>query len=264
MLLLVVPIMAEVVEITAEPLGGSLNVAPSGQTNYIIDVSGLEKDAIQRISVDIPSDTTVDYTIWYGNGASLSGQMIYEPSAGGCIPTPFVPLLPTVGCQRSYVSIGSASSDVIFFGTSIVGRIDIVGYGREMTDPDNPVYGYVVYDTTAGLHMPGDAAAFTPVSTGVIYKFELTSTKQLTGVSYYTNTRANVQRAAKTSIIDAIKEFADILLKIKDTIIEVFWFFYDVAKFIWDNLTMIIAFYFSITGAISIYNAKGKIWKSVV
>lgn len=258
MLLLVVPAMAEVVEITAEPLGGSLNIAPSGQTNYLIDVSGLQRNAIQRISIDIPSGTTVDYTVWYGNGSSLSGQMIYEPSApGGCIVPPFVPPLPTVGCQRSYVSIGSGSSEEIYYGTAIAGRIDIVGYGREMTDPDNPVYGYVVYDQgLPGLHLPSGAAAFAPVPSGVIYKFQLTATKPLTAVVYYTNTKANVQKAAKTSLLDVLKEFADLLVKIKDNVIEVFWFFYYLAEFLWDNLILIVALYFALTGAIAISKSK--------
>lgn len=263
MLLLIVPAMAEVVEITAEPLGGTINSAPSGQTNYIIDVSGLQRNAIQRISVDIPSDTTVDYTVWYGNGSTLTGQLIYEPTSTGCIAPPFVPLLPTLGCQRSYVSIGSGSSEVTYFGSAAIGRIDIVGYGREMTDPENPVYGYIVYDTTAGIHVNGDAMAFTPVSSGVIYKFQLTSTKPLTGVAYYTNTRENVQKAAKTSLVDTLLEFATLLNQTKDSVLEVFWFFYYLAEFLWDNLTLIIVLYFSLTGAMAIYKSNNSIFKAI-
>jgi hypothetical protein len=257
--LVIVPATATNITITAEPLGGTLNTLPSHQTSYTVDVSKLQRNAIQRIAVDVPTGTTVDYQIWYGNGTSLSGQMIYETSLTGCI----IPGQPF--CQFSEVSIGSSTANHYYVGVQEIGRIDIVGYGR---NDDTKERLFVIYDSAFGIanvglteqilrpYVSGDALAYVPVPQGSIYKFSLASDRPLTGVAYYTNTQANVEKASNTSLLDVVTEWANFLIQIKDTVIEVFWFFYYLAEFMWDNIYLIIALYFALTGAIAVNKSK--------
>jgi hypothetical protein len=261
--LIIVPATASNITITAEPLGGSMNHLPSHQTAYSVDVSQLQRNAIQRIAVDVPTGTTVNYQIWYGNGTSLSGHMVYHSvtDTGACGQTLFV----NNPCQFSEVSIGSSVANHNYVGLEEIGRIDIVGYGR---NDDTRERLFVVYDSAVGVanvglteqilrpFVAGDALAYVAVPQGSIYKFSLSSDKPLTGVAYYTNTQANVEKASNTSLLDVITEWANFLIQIKDTVIEVFWFFYYVAEFLWDNIYLIIALYFALTGAVAVNNSK--------
>jgi len=249
MAMIILPASAGNITITAEPLGGSLNILPSHQYSYSVDVSQLQRNAIQRITVDVPTGSEIDYTVWYGNGSSLSGQMIYQPAPGMCGISPI--------CQYSSVSIGASTGSHYYVGLQEIGRIDIIGYGRDETIESAPQRVFIVYDSSFGLHIPGDAMAYTPVpGTGVIYKFEVTSNKQITSLNYYTNTRANVQKASDTSVLDVLVEWGNLLIAIKDSVLEIFWFGYNLAIFLWDNLYLIIALYFAITGAMCVNGQK--------
>jgi hypothetical protein len=126
LVILIVPVSGENITITAEPLGGTLNIGPGAVTSFTVDVSKLQRNAIQRITVDVPTGSQIDYTLYYGNGTALSGQMIYNPSPGSCgslvgIDAP---------CQHSSVSIGSSRSEHFYTGLQEQGRLDIIGYGR--------------------------------------------------------------------------------------------------------------------------------------
>ena len=253
MLLLILPANASNITITAEPLGGSLNLLPSHQMSYTVDVSSLQRNAIQRITADVPSGSIVSYTIWYGNGSTLSGQMIYNP-----VSSTFCGDLTGLSgfCQYSSVSIGSSKASHYYVGVQEAGRLEIVGYGR---NEDTQERLFIIYDLAAlpiPLHLPGDALAYTPVPSGVIYKFTLSSNKPMTSVNYYTNTMANVDTASRTSLLDVLKEWAGLLIQIKDTVIAVFWFFYDLAVFMWDNIYLIVALYFGLTGAMAVNQSK--------
>jgi hypothetical protein len=261
--LLILPVSAVNITITAEPLGGTLNTLPSHQTSYTVDVSKLQRNAIQRIAVDVPTGTTVDYQIWYGNGSSLSGHMVYHSvtDTGACGQTLFV----NNPCQFSEVSIGSSVSNHNYVGLEEIGRIDIVGYGR---NADTLERVFVIYDSAFGLaivgnlewalspYAAGDALAYVPVPQGSIYKFSLASDRPLTGVAYYTNTQTNVEKASNTSLLDVVTEWANLLIQIKDLVFEAFWFFYYLFEFIWDNLWLIIAMWLTMTGAVAFNKTK--------
>jgi hypothetical protein len=263
--LLICPAMASNITITAEPLGGSLNPIIGGQSDYTVDVSSLQRNAIQRISVDVSTGSHVDYTVWYGNGTSLSGHMIYNSAPGMCGQSiPFV----DNPCQYSEVSIGSSSSSHYYVGVQEWGRLDIIGYGRDETVPAAPARVFLIYDSSFGVsnvgivetylkpYIAGDALAFTPVPSGVIYKFHISSNKPVTGGMYYTNTEKNVNDASNTSLLDILNGWWTLVGQISQGVIEVFWFFYGGFEFFWDNLYMIIPLYFIITGAVCFCQAQ--------
>lgn len=257
LIILIVPVTAGNITITAEPLGGSLNILPSGQSDYTVDVSHQQRNAMQRITIDVPTGSTIDYTLWYGNGSTVSGHMKYEPASGMCGSI----LGLDIWCQFSEVSIGPSVSNHYYVGAQEIGRIDIVGYGR---NDDTKERLFIIYDGTVGVHipdnpfLPSDAMAYAVVPSGVIYKFHITSNKPITSVNYYTNTRDNVNKASNTSLIDTVSDFWNLLNRIKDNVIAVFWFGYGVAQFLWDNIYLAIPLYFVLTGVIALATAGGR------
>jgi len=240
--MIVSPVCA-VYEITAEPHGGSINAAQGKVYNLSIDVSPVG-DAIQRIHVHVGTGTSVVFTLWYGNGSTVSGTMKY--SNNGFLN------------QHSEVSIDSDVQSIDYIGLQEIGRIDIVGYARNWTTSTEYDTGFIVYDSVAGISDRRNMAYF-PVSSledNVIYKFEITSSNPV-AVAWYTNTRANVAKAAVTTPLQAVNEWVNFAISIaKDVYYLVTTLFYWIKFFFFDNLGMTVALYLSISMAYAAATSK--------
>jgi hypothetical protein len=234
--MIVSPVSALGYEITAEPLGGVLNPVAGKISNLTIDVSPTG-DAVQRIAVDVGTGTTVNFTLWYGNGATVTGWMVYTNDG--------------FFQQHSEVAIDSDISGYNYIGLQEIGRIDIVGYARNWTSNTQYTTGFIVYDSVFGVS-ERRAMAYYPVaalSDNVIYKFQLTSSKPV-AVAYYTNTRENVGKASTLTPIEAGNEWISLALKYSGSVLAfiagVFW----ILKFFFiDNLLLIIALWISVSMA---------------
>ena len=239
--MIVSPVCALGYEITAEPLGGQTHLVPGRPTNLSVDVSS-QGDAIQRISFDIPTGTTLNFTLWYGAGSTVEGWMVYSNDG-------FM-------TQYSEVAIGGDAQGYSYWGIQEAGRIDIIGYARNYTTATEYTQGFMVYDA---LRISTKFMAYYPVSDlsdNVIYKFEYNSTQPVI-VLYYTNTRENVAKAATTTLLEAVNEWVKFAIEIAffvmDTAIALFYW---LKFFFWDNLGMTIALYVSISMAYSANTSK--------
>lgn len=240
--MIVSPVCADY-QITPQPLSGDMVVVP-GQISYLlVDVSP-DGDAIHKISVDIPTGTTVDFTLTYGNGDTVSGWMKY-------IDNGFYQ-------QTSEVSIGGVTSTYDYVGVSQVGRIDVVGYARNYSSDTDYTSGFLVYDTVFGLTQ-FNAMAFYEVpdiSSNVIYKFELTS-DQPVSVTYYSDTLATVSEYANKSPIELLNEWIAFAVSIGAFIYGVALALFTWLKFFFvDNLVMTVSLYLALTMAYSFGRAK--------
>ncbi|MCJ7696867.1 MAG: hypothetical protein MUO73_00850, partial [Thermoplasmata archaeon] len=63
-------------EISPQPLSGDMITTPGKVTDLTVDVY-TEGKAFHKISVDLGTGTSVNFTLWYGNGATVSGWMSY-------------------------------------------------------------------------------------------------------------------------------------------------------------------------------------------
>ena len=206
-------------EITAEPLGGqSVFLGPSSDLTYDASAIGM---AIQRFSADLPSGTTVNYTLTYGSGKTVDGWFQYtHEDTYSCNW-----LTGSVGCRYTDVGIGSMSNGYFFVDDSmgLFGRLDIIGYAHNSTDKTP---GIIVYDTVAGLSQ--GAVAFFPTGSGAqaIYKIHITSSQPIKYIAYI-NTRANVEAAASKSLVDIVSEWITFVEQFagvaKDFIINFFY-----------------------------------------
>ena len=239
--MIVSPVCALGYEITAEPLGGQTHLVPGRPTNLSVDVSP-EGNAIQRISFDIPTGTTLNFTLWYGAGDTVEGWMVYSNDG-------FM-------TQYSEVAIGGDVQGYSYWGIQEAGRIDIIGYARNYTTATEYTQGFMVYDA---LRISTKYLAYYPVSDlsdNVIYKFEYTSTNPVI-VLYYTNTRENVAVAATTTLLESVNEWVKFALEIGSFVLGlVTALFYWLKFFFWDNLLMSIALYISISMAYAANTSK--------
>jgi hypothetical protein len=241
--MIVSPVYALGYEITAEPLGGNINLVQGPITNVAIDVSP-DGNAIQRISVDVPTGTTVNFVLYYGNGSTVSGWMKYT----------------NIGLlrQRSEVAIDSDVQGYDYVGIQEIGRIDIVGYARNWTSETEYTTGFIVYDSVFGIS-ERRAMAYYPVSSvsdNVIYGFEITSNNPV-AVAYYTNTRANVGKAAVSTPLEAINEWVNFALQLGGSLLGFLIGVLFFLKFLFvDNLLLIIALYISVTMAYAAISSK--------
>jgi len=234
--MIVSPVCALGYEITAEPLGGQIHLVEGKVSNLSIDVSA-KGDAVQRIAVDVGTGTTVNFTLWYGNGATVSGWMEYTNDG--------------FFQQHSEVAIDTDIQGYDYIGLQEIGRIDIVGYARNWTSNTQYTTGFIVYDSVFGVS-ERRAMAYYPVaalSDNVIYKFQLTSSKPV-AVAYYTNTRENVGKASTLTPIEVGNEWISLALKYSGSVLAfiagVFW----ILKFFFiDNLLLIIALWISVSMA---------------
>jgi hypothetical protein len=231
-------------QISPQPLSGDMITTPGKITDLTVDVSQDGK-AFHKISVDVGTGTTVNFTLWYGNGDTVSGWMLYTNNG--------------LFQQHSETAIGSDISTFDYVGVQEIGRIDVVGYARNYTTDTEYTSGFLVYDTVYGLTQ-FNTMAYYPVSgnvsDNVIYKFQLTS-DQPVSVTYYSDTRSSVGSWANTSPVELVSDWIALAgqyaRSIYDFIASLFW----IIKFFFiDNLLLIIALWIGVTMAYSAISTK--------
>jgi hypothetical protein len=254
--MIVSPVSALGYQITAEPLGGNINLVQGKVSNLSIDVSQ-KGDAVQRISVDIATGTIVNYTLTYGSGSTVSGWMEYRNS------TDCADLLGFYDgfCQYSGVAIDTDIQGYSYRGYQEIGRIDIIGYARNWTSDSEYTTGFIIYDSVFGIS-ERKAMAYYPVSEvsdNVIYKFELSTNKPV-AVAYYTNTKENVGKASTLTPIEAGNEWISLALKYAGSAVAFIAALFWIIKFFFiDNLLLIIALWLSVSMAYSAITSP-NIW----
>lgn len=237
-------------QITAEPLGATwVSWGQSTGTTYDASTNGM---AMQRIAWNLSIDTTVDYTLWYGNGSITSGQLIY---------TPVGTQIAGVGEKHTSVSMGGVVSEYDYIGSSAIGRFDIVGYAKNETSTGVYQNGLIVYDSVFGIS-DMKCVVFTPTtSTGTaIYKVSWSSNQPIKAGAYI-NTRTAVEGAASKTVLDIVWEWINFAISlassVKDFVISLMvWI-----KFLFiDNLLLVIALWIAVTMAYAAITSVGNIF----
>jgi len=243
--MIVSPVSALGLELTWIPWGGDIQRSNGKVTNYSVDVSpdGL---AFKRIMFDVPTGTTVDFTLYYGNGTTVTGSCSYNNDG--------------FFQQYSEVELDGVTKGHSYTGFEEVGRIDIVGYARNWTTDTEYVHGFVIYDTLYSLSLPQpENYVFYEVDSledNVIYRFDMTSNNPVQ-IDYYTDTREKVGEAAVTTPLQAVNEWVNFALMIAKNLLDVVGtLFYWLKFFFFDNLGMTVALYLSITMAYAAATSK--------
>lgn len=232
-LLLIVPVSADI-KITAEPLNAEeVNYDTTTSLTWDGTSGGL---GIQRIGIDAPTGTTVNFTVYYGNGDSVAGWVKYTNDG--------------FYQQASQIYLGGEVSNFHFVGLQEIGRFYVAGYAVQ----NNTIPGLVVYGSTAGLSTIQNDYVFYQTSTssdGVMYKIMLASNKPI-DVSILTNPRGEVAAANTKGLLEVLNDWVNLALSTSATYLSFLTTFYEVLKFFfWDNLVLTIALYIGLTGAMA-------------
>lgn len=242
-LIAIAPALA--ITVTAEPVGGNLKtISLDGLKTYSYDASP-EGRGIQRIGIDVPTGTTVNYVLTYGDASTVTGTLHYYNDG--------------FFRQTSDISLGSETSSYSYTGFQEIGRFYVSGYGKNETSAGVWQSGFLVYGSTAGLSTITNDYVFYPITGDpVIYKFTMTSNNPV-DVAIFTNPRNEVAQAASKSFLDVANEWVDYALSlatnIKNILISLaYWLKF----FFIDNLGMTVALYLMGSLAIAARVSRGN------
>lgn len=197
---------------------------------------------IALIQFTIPSESTVSFTLYYGNDSTVSGSSENH----------HVDLTRT----SSTVTLGGDSMTYTYIDTQPFYDFNLAGYAR---DADNSSRnGFLIYSLNYGA-LDNNLAAFYEVANpgqNTIYKITATGTKNFD--MYITDANpADVSAGASKSIVDVIADWINFAIGIAFLVYDVVTgLFYWLKFFFVDNLGMTIALYLSISMAYSASTSK--------
>lgn len=223
-----------------------------GQTNYSFnDVANGNR--INLIQFTILGGSQVDFTIYYGANKTVSGSS--ENHAVESFPFPRT---------ETTVTLNGVSKTYDYLDTQPYYDFNFAGYAKETnTTIDDPQTGFLVYSQGYGSY-DNDLAVFFPVddiSVNTIYQVDMSS-DQAFDVFINTNTAASVSGGASKSAIDNAWDFINFAIGIGSFVLGLAITFFTWAKFfLWDNLSMTIALYISMTMVFAARNSRGNMQK---
>lgn len=256
--MLVIPASAATYQLSAEPTANQEVKVVTGVTDYTFDVStykgaAYNLKAIQRITLDMPSDTIVSFTLTYGAENTVNGWGKYLHTGQSCNG-----ITGNAYCNYNEVSIGGDTHGYNFIGLSEIGHLNIIGYARRLDDNST---GIIVYDDVLGLNNPSSATAYynTGTATNVMYRVHITSDKPIK-ITIYSNDRATLQSTVSSSPSEIFNKWVNIATGLSTMVLGlvnglIYWIgFFFVGK----NLMLVIELYISGSLAITAYRVKGN------
>jgi len=216
--------------------------------NVSYNVAGLNH-RINLIQFSVDTGQYVNFTLFYGANLTVVGSAEnHLTGVGICIglvPCPITQSTITLnGVSKSY-SYGDAQP---FFD------YNMAGYARD----EGNVTGFLVYSPSYGT-FDNDLAVFYPVSniaSNLIYRIDISGPQTFT-ISIDHGASADVAANVNKSWLDVMWEWLNLAISltlfVKDTAISLFYW---LKFFFWDNLSMTVALYISISMAYSANTAK--------
>lgn len=217
--------------------------------NLTFDKSN-EDQAITLIHFKVPQDKTVDFTIWYGAGNSVSG------SASTAWNTSLLPLHTTT----STITFNGVTKEYSYLDTNPEFDYYLSGYARSN---ENNETGLIVYNAGYG-GFDNDLAVFMAVENlagNLIYKVELSCPAQFDAdISY--GTASEVAATVSKDPLQVALEWINLALSLGSTLLGFVLMLIGIIKFFFvDNLLLVIALWLGVTMAYSAISTNGNIFK---
>jgi hypothetical protein len=238
-------------QLTAQVGTGAATWVSWGQSTGLTYDASTNGMAMRSLNWDLTIGTTVDYTIWYGNGSTVSGQLIYTPVG---LQDPVF----GAGYKHTQVSMGGVSSGYDYFGDANIGRFDIASYAKNETSSGVYQNGLIVYDSVFGLS-DMKCVAFYPTSNAgdsVIYKVSWTSNNPIKAGTYISKRSALAGDVSK-SILDIAWEWINLAISLAGAVKDFVLGLYTWIKFLTiDNLLLVVALWIAVTMAYSAISTR--------
>lgn len=212
--------------------------------NLTFDKSN-EDQAITLIHFKVPMDHTVDFTIWYGAGNSVSG------SASTAWNTSLLPLHTTT----SSITFNGETKEYSYLDTNPEFDYYLSGYARSN---ENNETGLIVYNAGYG-GFDNDLAVFMPVSNlpaNLIYKIDLYCDAPFdVDISY--GTASEVASSVSKDVFQVALEWVNLALSLGATLLGFVLMLIGLIKFFFvDNLLLVIALWLGVTMAYSAISTR--------
>lgn len=250
--LLAVPVSAEYV-VTGAGLVGTGQAYPAMSVFRYNTTPGT---SIQRIEMDLPINTVVNFTLYYGTGSTVSGYCIYQSVAPAAL-------------SLSEIQLGDASNvhseifiDAQAAGYALIKHVQWSSYAVNRTTSGTETQGFALHDPYYGTISRELVFYEVPnLRNNLVYGIVLTSTQPVDIWVFTAETGYLSERVSKT-YVDSLFEFGQGTLDIGFTIMAIvqqvmYWI-----KFIFfDNLVLTVALYFAVTMAYSAMRSGGDMSK---
>ena len=210
---------------------------------------------IALIQVSLPRDSTISFTLYYGNNSQVSGSM--SAAAAGAIGER----------TTTTVSIGGDTKTYTFLDTQPVYDVNLIGYATrgnwyDVLNVTQQESGFLVYSIDYAKY-DNDLAAFYEVSNpgqNTIYKITMTGTRPFQAFVTTASAKDVEAQVAANPIKEAVRQAGDWIsfaIQIGATIYDLgVSTFYWLKFFFWDNIILTIALYIALTGAIAMNQSK--------
>ena len=252
--LVVVPVSASYV-VTGNYAGSSGGHLPFVAISEHVKFNSTPDQAISVVEYDLPLNTTVNFTVYYGIGKSMSGYMVYRPSEPGILIDYSISEISLGGMTR-----GETFEDLTALGYSLVNHVQFSSYGFDTITNET---GFTLYAQGFGLWSEEIVFAAVPnIESNMITSIEINATKPIQ-ISIETSDRSVLATTLRTSatgyvaallggVTDRILGWIDLAYTVGETL----WYvvtetFYWAKFFLWDNLLLTVALWIALTGAMA-------------
>ena len=251
-LLLAIPVSAEYV-VTGGGLVGTGTAYPGVSVFQFTATPG---QSIQRIEYDLPIDTTVNITLYYGTGSVVTGYAVYSSYLPAAVSTSKVQLGPDENTYSEQFIDAQAA------GYSLIKHVQWNGYAINRSVSGTETMGFTLQDPYYGMISNELVYLEIPdLKNNLVYGVSITSSQPIDLWVFTAETTYLKEIVAKT-YIDTLFGFGQGILDIAYTIKDVTYAIFYWLKFIfYDNLVLTMALYFSVTMAWSAISSKGNIFK---
>jgi len=208
-------------------------------TSFSHDAS-TEGNKIALVYFTLPSNSRIDFTLYYGSSSSVSGYLTTVQLTGL-----------DIGRSKATVSMGGTTHDYTYFDVNQFYDIDVAGYAKSDNATVNT--GFLVSSDQYGL-FDNDLAVFYPVSPiqqNLMYKIDATGTQPFT-IEVIDGDPQDVGEGATHSVWQTAEGWIDFAIGLGSSLFGFVTGLLSLLKFFFiDNLFLTIALYISVSMAYS-------------
>ena len=254
-MILIVPAMATPYPSGTFPNADIVKLTGASTTHYNVTPG----NAIGSVVFTTPQNTNITFTLGYGNGNTISGEIQYVQTTvalfGG---------LEYGGYSYSRVAIGDNESSNTYLDAENgwTNRYGITGHA---IDKEAGTKGLAVWDTSVLNFYTSDNVAYVPIdniANKPIYWIDITSNRPV-DIEISVGKQSYIQSGSTQTGVDVLfngfseaKQQAEFIGGIVTTLFT--WL-----SFIWLNIGMIIALYIALTGFMAFKAGKNNILRSI-
>jgi hypothetical protein len=212
---------------------------------------------IALVQVSLPRESTISFTLYYGNGSTVSGWMTSRAVGLAGVQT------------ETIVSIAGDTKSYTFLDTQPVYDVNLIGYVTkgswyDVLNVTTPESGFLVYSIDYGKY-DNDLAAYYPVSNpaqNTIYKITMTGDRPFQAFVTTAKAKDVIAQVSQSPIRTAV-EWIEFAIQISFAVYEfavalLYWLDF----LIWQNWLMTISLYIAITGAMA-FNGSNDIFQAI-